>query len=64
MARCPDHLGFPLSTSKQKGLAVKSENFPERYIVEIKQVISFLPGMSRKNAGEKNEGIFMLLKTN
>jgi hypothetical protein len=38
MARWPDHLGFPLCASKQKGLAINSENRTKIYLVEIKTV--------------------------
>jgi hypothetical protein len=40
--RWPDHLAFPLCTSKQKGLTINSENLAKIYIVGNKTVISFL----------------------
>ena len=49
---------FPLCVSKQKGLAIKSENFAKIYVIENKIVMSFRVAEQRKNAGGKNEGIF------
>ena len=57
MARWPDRLAFPLCTSKQKGLAINSENLAKIYVIETKTVSSFLAAGQRKNAGGKNEGI-------
>ena len=47
----------PLCASKQKGLAINSENLAKIYIIENKTVSSFLVAGQRKNAGGKNEGI-------
>jgi len=58
MARWSDHVGFPLCVSKQKGLAINSENRAKIYLIEIKTVRSLLLTGQRKNAGGKNEGIF------
>ena len=58
MVRWADHLAFPLCTSKQKGLAINSENPAKIYVIETKIVSSFLVAGQRKNAGGKNEGIF------
>ena len=52
------HRGFPLCISKQKGLAINSENRAKIYLIEIKTVSSILLTGQRKNAGGKNEGIF------
>ena len=48
----------PLCASKQKGLAINSENLAKIYIIETKMVSSFSLARQRKNAGGKNEGIF------
>jgi hypothetical protein len=58
MARCPDHLPFPLCTSKQKGLATNSGNLEKFHVIENKSVSSIWVVRQRKNAGGKNEGIF------
>ena len=61
----PDRLAFPLCTSKQKGLAINSENLAKIYIIENKTVSQFLVAGQRKNAGEKMKvSSIMLLKTN
>jgi hypothetical protein len=49
---------FPLCASKQKGLAIKSENLAKTYVIEYKILTSFRVAGQRKNAGGKNEGIF------
>jgi hypothetical protein len=51
MPRWHDQHAFPLCISKQKGLAINSENSTKAYLNEMKQVIALLAGMSRKNAG-------------
>jgi hypothetical protein len=58
MTPWPDHLAFPLCTSKQRRLARSSKNPAKRYIIEIKTVTSFVMAGERKNAGGKYEGIF------
>ena len=58
MIRCPNHLAFPLCPSKQKGLAINSENHAKIYIIETNIVRLILVAGWRKNAGGKNEGIF------
>jgi hypothetical protein len=58
MVRCSDHLAFPLCASKQKGLAINSENPEKIYVIEIKTVSSFLLTGQRKTRGGENEGIF------
>jgi hypothetical protein len=65
MARSPDHLAFPLCTSKQKGLAIKNGNLARCYIVENTMVIGLLIAGSEKTRGEKMKvSSIMLLKTN
>ena len=49
---------LPLCASKQKGLAIKSENLAKTYVIEYKILTSFRVAGQRKNAGGKNEGIF------
>jgi hypothetical protein len=52
-----DRLAFPLCISKQKGLAINSENLAKPMSLKLKQLIDCRAGQ-RKNAGGKNEGIF------
>jgi hypothetical protein len=42
MARWPDCPGFPLCISKQKGLAINSENLAKLYVIETNRVSSLL----------------------
>ena len=57
--------GFPLCTSKQKRLAMKSRNLPKSYVIETKPVSELVAARSRKTRGEKMKvSSIMLLKTN
>jgi hypothetical protein len=57
MTQWPDHLAFPLCTSKQRRLAIKNENPVKAYIIEIKEVSSLPVAGQQKNAGGKYDGI-------
>jgi len=58
MARRSERLAFPLCTSKQKWLAIISENLAKTYLIQMNTVSSCQVAGSRKNAGGINEGIF------
>jgi len=71
MAQCrdgliADHLGFPLCTSKQKRLAINSENPVKIYIIETNTVSSLLEGgaAKKRGGGKMKVSSIMLLKTN
>ena len=56
--RWPDHLAFPLCTSKQKRLTTNGQNLVAIDLVETKPVSLYLVAGQGKNAGGKYEGIF------
>jgi len=54
----PDRPVSPLCISKQRELALISENLKKSYIIEIRLVSSFRQTCRKKTRGGKNEGIF------